>query len=100
MDNPYEKFRDDLRTVLQNKIEEFKLLGYESITEDELWKYLITKKWRKPKEEEIQIHKVVNDILSLKVSDYINYTQVSYLQEDVDWFSTGGSSELDALLGK
>ena len=44
----YDQYRSQVKPVLTSKIEEFQLLGYDTIKEDELWEYLTNKKWKKP----------------------------------------------------
>ncbi len=58
-----------------SKCEEFRLLGYEDVTSDHLWVFLKKKKWKKLKEAPA-LHQLVNDILSVKVGDYMNYATV------------------------
>jgi hypothetical protein len=70
-----EHFHSQVGPVLQSKLEEFRILGYMEISEPELWEYLLKKKWKKVKEE-IKLHQVIQDILSVKVSDYLSYATV------------------------
>ena len=39
------------RPALQSKQEEFKLLGYDTVSEMDIWDYLVKKKWKKEKED-------------------------------------------------
>ena len=64
----YEK----VRPALQSKQEEFKLLGYDSVSEMDIWDYLVKKKWKKEKEEP-KVSRIVQSILSLKVGEFMNY---------------------------
>ncbi|WAA11563.1 post-transcriptional regulator [Fervidibacillus halotolerans] len=97
-EHPYEKYRDEVLVVLKSKLEEFKLLNYSHVTEQELWDYLVSKKWRKRKDE-IQLHEMVSDIFEVKVSDFISYATVQQLQAP-DLFSEEGIDDLKELLGK
>ncbi len=94
----YEKYREDVAVVLRSKLDEFKVYDYDYVTEDQLWNYLITKKWRKPKEN-THIYEIVSDILQVKVSDFIAFQTVEHLKGP-DWFSEDGMKELDELLKK
>ncbi|CEG27995.1 post-transcriptional regulator [Bacillus sp. B-jedd] len=76
----YEQYRGTLAPALQSKLEEFRLLGNNSISSDELWGYLINKKWRKIKEEQ-QLHEIVQDVLSVKMSDFISYATIETYKE-------------------
>lgn len=91
----YERFRQDVRPAMKSKIEEFSLLGYDTISETDLWKYLTQKKWRKPKEE-VHLYEIVSDILSVQISEYMNYASLeAYKMPD---FSFGNEDELKELL--
>ncbi|MFP3124801.1 post-transcriptional regulator [Ectobacillus funiculus] len=65
-------YRQELNVVLQSKLEEFHMLGYDRVTEQEIWTCLKNKKWKKLTEE-IKIHQLVNDVLTLSTSDYMTY---------------------------
>ncbi len=75
MEHEYDRFRDVVKPVLKSKLEEFVMLGYKTITEAELWSYLTNKKWKKPKEE-IHLYEIVQDIFSVKVSDYMSFATI------------------------
>ncbi|WP_141433656.1 post-transcriptional regulator [Bacillus sp. 03113] len=77
----YDHFRKVVEPALQSKLEEFQLLGYNTITEDELWNYLTKKKWRKAKEE-IKLFEIVQDIMMVKVSDYLNFATIESYKSD------------------
>lgn len=91
VNNPYNFFRDQVVLALQSKLEEFRLLDYDSISEDELWEYMVKKKWKKEREE-VKLHEVIQDILTVKVSDYISYATVEAyksnefsMNDEKDW---------------
>lgn len=96
--HPYEQYRNEVKEVLQSKLDEFKIYEYEQINEEGLWQFLLRKKWRRPKED-IHIYELVKDILSLKVSDVISYNQIEQLKGP-DWFSESDSDEWKELLKK
>lgn len=95
--NQYDHFRCEVKPALQSKLEEFRLLGYDSIDEDGLWEFLIRKKWKKEKEE-IKIYQVIQEILSVKVSDFISYATVEALKDTE--FSLNDENEWKDLLDK
>lgn len=97
-DHLYNKFRKDVEIVLNSKLDEFKLYDYDHITPDDLWQFLITKKWKEPRED-IHIYEIVSDILSLKVSDFMTFQTVEHLKGP-DWFSEEGLDDLKDLLKK
>jgi hypothetical protein len=74
-ENRYEYLRSQVKPALQSKLEEFRLLGYQEISEPQLWEFLLKKKWKKATEE-IKLHEVIQDIFSVKVSDYMHYATV------------------------
>lgn len=75
----YGRFYKQIKPALKSKKEEFKLLGYEGVTEAQLWDYLTKKKWKKPKEE-VHLYEIVADILSAKIGDVMNFSTVEALK--------------------
>ncbi|WP_252311630.1 post-transcriptional regulator [Sinobaca sp. H24] len=63
-------WKDVVQPALQSKKEEFHMLGYINVTEETIWEYLLENErtWKK----RVHLHKVVQDILHLKMSDYMN----------------------------
>lgn len=80
MSQDYEGFYETVRPALQSKQEEFKLLGYDSVSEMDIWDYLVKKKWKKEKEEP-KVSRIVQSILSLKVGEFMNYKAVEALKD-------------------
>lgn len=68
-------FRVQVQPAIASKLEEFRLLGYDSVSEQDFWNYLLKKKWRKAKEE-MKLFEVIQDILSVKVSDYLSFATI------------------------
>jgi hypothetical protein len=71
----YDHFFTQVQPALASKLSEFSLLGYNSVTESGLWGFLQKKKWKKLKDE-IQLHQVIQDILGVKVSDYMSFATI------------------------
>lgn len=69
------EFKPKLQVVIESKLDEFKMLGYDTVSEDELWQCLQNTLWRK-NEEEPKLFQLVEDILSLTVNDYMNYIRI------------------------
>ncbi|MER2058667.1 MAG: post-transcriptional regulator [Niallia sp.] len=92
----YDQYRSQVKPVLDSKIEEFHLLGYDTIKEDELWVFLTKKKWKKPSEE-IRISELVQEILNVKVADYMNYATIEAFKT-ADLFSALTEEEKKQLL--
>jgi len=80
-----DKVKEELEIVLVSKVEEFHLLGYPKVTIDDVWDCLINKKWKDVKEER-PMYLLVDDVLSLSVSDYMNYLSLHTYHESPDWF--------------
>jgi len=97
MDNIHvnEDFRTQVQPALKSKLEEFRLLGIDSVSEQGLWEFLIKKKWKKVKHE-MKIYEMIQDILSVRVSDYLNFVTIeSYKTSE---FSIDNEEELKELL--
>ncbi|KIL46110.1 post-transcriptional regulator [Jeotgalibacillus campisalis] len=69
----FEEVFNELGPALTSKAEELHLYGYDSVTEQALWHYLVQKKW-KNEENDIPLHVVVNDVLTIRSGDYMNWT--------------------------
>jgi len=73
--HPYEQYRYTLLPVLKSKCEEFAILGYKDVTAEQVWGYLILKKWKKH-DEEIHLHQLVNDVLTVKIGEYMHFKTI------------------------
>lgn len=91
----YDCFRNKVQPALECKLDEFSLLGYETVNEQDLWSFLTRKKWRKPKEE-IMLFEIVQDILGIKIGEYMNYATVEAFK--LDDFSFDNEEDKAALL--
>ncbi|MFD4703625.1 post-transcriptional regulator [Gottfriedia sp. NPDC058432] len=69
------EFKPKLQVVIESKLDEFRMLGFDTVSEDELWECLERTIWRK-KEDEPKLFQLVEDILSLTVNDYMNYIRI------------------------
>ncbi|MBY0060751.1 post-transcriptional regulator [Priestia aryabhattai] len=78
-----------IQPVLSSKMEEFHMLGYEEVTENDLLSYLEMKKWKK--EKELSLHQVVNDILSVKITQVMSYVTIESFKSDM--FSSVNNGE-------
>ncbi|ASS92022.1 MULTISPECIES: post-transcriptional regulator [Aeribacillus] len=84
-------YRKYLRPFLKSKLEEFRLYGYDKMTEDELWVFLKRKKWKKI--EGVRVHRLVEGIMSVKVSDFMNYTTIEFMK-DAKWLDSKEGQEI------
>jgi Post-transcriptional regulator len=91
----YDSFRYQVQPAIASKLEEFSLLGYGHVKEQQLWDFLTTKKWRKTAQDK-RIAEIVDDILSVKVGDYFNFATVEAFKGAE--FSFDDEDELRELL--
>lgn len=95
LSHEYDRFRNDMKPALDSKLGEFATLGYDTVSEGELWNYLTKKKWRKTRED-VRVYEVVQDILSVKVGEYMNFATVEAFK--VADFAFDDEEERKALL--
>lgn len=91
----YEKFHATVMPAIKSKVEEFSILGYGTISEKELWGFLTNKKWRKVKED-IRLYEIVDDIMTVKPGEYMNYASVEALK--LTEFSFDNEEDMRELL--
>ncbi|WP_160721917.1 post-transcriptional regulator [Bacillus sp. USDA818B3_A] len=90
-----EDLQIQVRPALKSKLEEFRLLGLDSVSEQGFWEFLVKKKWKKVKHE-MRLYEMIQEILSVKASDYLNYVTIeSYKTSE---FSIENEEELKELL--
>lgn len=76
----YDQFKNEVRPALRSKREEFFLLGYDNVSEEDIWEFMKIKKWRKIAEP-LKLYEMVQHILSLKVGDYMHHASIEALKE-------------------
>lgn len=59
-----------IESLCQSKAEEFRMLGYEHVEGQEIWA-CVSDKYHKTGQP--ALHQIVNDILSLKVTQFMNF---------------------------
>ncbi len=80
-----DKVRAELDIVLNMKMEEFHLLGYDRVTKDDIWECLMNRTWKDVKEKS-HMYELINDVLALSVSQYMNYLSLHAYQESPESF--------------
>ncbi|MGN7765316.1 post-transcriptional regulator [Paenibacillus sp. P46E] len=70
----YEQLSDEIEAMCRSKAEEFRLLGYEYVTGKDIWD-CVSRNYAK--EGRPALHKLVNDIYSLKANSYMNYLTIA-----------------------
>ncbi|PHA00845.1 histidine kinase [Bacillus pseudomycoides] len=74
-----EAYREQLRIVLESKVEEFQMLGYDRVTTEDVWKCLKTRKWKKV-DSDVRLHELVNDVLTLTANEYMTFLTMKAYQ--------------------
>ncbi|WP_458412382.1 post-transcriptional regulator [Schinkia sp. CFF1] len=82
--HPVEYYKNQVEPALESKMEEFRLLGYDRVSLQEIWACLQKKKWKKKVDK--YLHEVVADILSLSASEYMSYLTIEAFKGP-DYFS-------------
>ncbi|MCA1031881.1 post-transcriptional regulator [Bacillus timonensis] len=94
--HPLDKYKEMVHPALVSKLEEFYLFGYDKVTEEELWQFLLKKKWKKNTEDK-QLHQIVNDVMRINIGEYMNYATVEAFKSP-NWFGEDGKESLKDLL--
>nr|WP_256223229.1 post-transcriptional regulator [Paenibacillus sp. 1_12] len=63
-----------IESICTSKAEEFRMIGYEHVTGREIWE-CVSDKYQKTGMP--ALHQIVNDILSLKVTKFMNWMTMS-----------------------
>ncbi|KMN45347.1 post-transcriptional regulator [Bacillus paramycoides] len=75
-----ESYRGQLQVVLESKVEEFQMFGYDRVTDNDIWKFLKVKKWKKI-DSDVRLYELVNDVLRVTANEYMTYLTVEAYQE-------------------
>ena len=71
------ELNETIRELCDSKAEEFRLLGYEQVTGEDVW-YCVSDKY---KTGYPPLHRIVNDILSLKATTLMNWITLSIYKD-------------------
>ena len=74
--NELKEHEQDLERLCQSKCDEFAVLGNLKISKQDIWD-CVTAKYRKGYPP---LYQIVSDILSLKVTDYMNWATLSSIK--------------------
>lgn len=97
MVHQWDDWREKLSLVIESKVEEWKMYGHESVTEEDVWNSFKEKlKRHKDIPEDIRIHWVTAQLFSLSANDYMTQLTVSAYRGE-DWFSSEGPFDLEGL---
>lgn len=76
-----QELNEMIESLCISKAEEFRMLGYEHVTGQDIWN-CVSGRYTEGKTP--QLHEIVNDILSLKVVQFMNYMMVrAYTLDDI-----------------
>ena len=73
--HPYDQYRQTLYLAIRSKCNEFAILGYNDVTLEQLWNYLVIKKWKKI-DDNVHFHQLINDVLTVKVGDFMHFQTI------------------------
>ncbi|RFU71610.1 post-transcriptional regulator [Peribacillus saganii] len=73
--HPYDEYLALVKPALKSKREEFAILGLKTVTDEEIWNFLVKKKWKRP-QEDIHLHSIVSSIMSIQAGEYMNFATV------------------------
>lgn len=82
-----------IKHVLDSKMEEFVLMGYSQATNENIWKCLEEKVWKKNQKK--RLYEVVQDVFHLQSNTYMSYLTINAYQNDDDLMAS-----IAALTGK
>ncbi|MCD7032954.1 post-transcriptional regulator [Metabacillus sp. GX 13764] len=94
--HPAELYHQHVMPFLKSKLEEFKIIGYNHVTEKQLWDFLTSRKWKTMREP--FVHELVRDIMSVKPGDFMNHTTVESFKSAAWFDSPEGKQLLDDLI--
>ncbi|MGY3777728.1 post-transcriptional regulator [Isobaculum melis] len=70
---------ENLEPWLLLKADEFKLMGYNEISLNEIWLYLTSFKWKN--RQDLSFHQQVSDLSSLKPTEYLSFALMQRQKE-------------------
>ncbi|MDY0405476.1 post-transcriptional regulator [Virgibacillus sp. 179-BFC.A HS] len=77
------EWKPHIKPVLSCKASEFRLMGYENATQEDIWNCLTEKVWKGNPEK--HLYEVVEDIFHLGTDIYLSYLTVNaYKQDDLE----------------
>ncbi|MDF2721104.1 MAG: post-transcriptional regulator [Paenibacillus sp.] len=75
-----QELNEVLEDLCISKADEFRMLGYEHVTGEEVWQYFLDKY----KKRGIPlIHERVNDILTLRITTFMNWMTMNIYRNDI-----------------
>ncbi|QUG42208.1 hypothetical protein KD050_02640 [Psychrobacillus sp. INOP01] len=97
MENNYEAIFTHVLPAIESKRNEFVVYQYNTVTEKDIWKFCVTKKWRKKDIASLPLYQIINDILTISPAEFMTFEQIEN-QRTSNWFSEINQDELQLLL--
>lgn len=69
--NNLQELKDRITPAINTKLKELKTKNFNIITKEDIWNYLIEKKWKKSKD--LTLYDIINDILNLDDNEIEEY---------------------------
>ncbi|GEL06827.1 post-transcriptional regulator [Salisediminibacterium halotolerans] len=83
-----------LSPLIESKLEEMQLLGYDTVTSEGIWELFVNKIEKDPERPDpIRTHWMVSKLLRLSPNDYMTSLTVSAYKSP-DWFESGEALDL------
>jgi len=76
------EWKEEVIPVLESKLNEWKMNGYQDITIEDLWNCLMEKVWHENPDK--RLYEVVQDIFHLSIHTYMTYMTTDSLAEEAD----------------
>jgi Post-transcriptional regulator len=77
----FSDWRKEVHPAVQSKKEEFHYMGYESVTDEEIWDCVQER--LKKKKVEPRLHTLVDQILSLSLNDFMTWLTIQTYKENL-----------------
>lgn len=97
MGNNYEDIFTHVLPAIESKRNEFIVYQYDTVTEKDIWKFCVTKKWKKKDIASLPLYQIINDILTISPAEFMTFEQIEN-QRTSNWFSEINQEELKLLL--
>ncbi len=76
----FSEWKNEVKPAVKSKKEEFHYLGYESVTEEEIWECVQSK--LKKKKVEPRLYALVDTILALSLNDFMTWLTIRSYKEE------------------
>lgn len=95
---PFEMLYSEVFDVLEMKCQDLHNQGIKNVSEEQLWRYFLEKKWHDLDKEELHMYEIVSDIFALSTAQYMAFAQSKRLEKKAQLASIN-EKERNSLLG-